>query len=108
MGISTMLRDSGNSKGLMQIQERWHTERMEDLGAEDLYNPYDNMLVGVNFLKEIQDIYLDNSGAHCVLMAYNMGASGAKKLWSNGIYSTAYTRQIIQRAQEIKQELQDH
>lgn len=99
--------DSGNSKGLMQIQERWHTERMEALGVEDLYNPYSNMRVGVNYLKEIQDKYLASSGAHCVLMVYNMGYSGANKLWAEGIYSTAYTKQILQRAQEIKQEIQD-
>ena len=99
--------DSGNSKGLMQIQERWHKERMEALGVEDLYNPYSNMRVGVNYIKEIQDRYLASSGAHCVLMVYNMGYSGAKALWADGIYSTAYTRQILQRAQEIKQELQD-
>lgn len=99
--------DGGASKGLMQIQERYHLERMEAVGASDLFNPYDNMRVGVNYLKEIQDKYLDSSGANCVLMVYNMGYSGAKKLWDQGIYSTEYTRQILQRAQEIKQELQD-
>jgi hypothetical protein len=99
--------DNGNSKGLMQIQEKWHKDRMKAVGANDLYNPYENMRVGVNFLKELQDRYLDNSGEHCVLMAYNMGASGARKLWVKGIYSTAFTRYIIQRAQEIKQEIED-
>lgn len=99
--------DNGASKGLMQIQEQYHTERMEALGVEDLYNPYSNMRVGVNYLKEIQDKYLASSGAHCVLMVYNMGASGAKKCWADGVYSTAYTKQIIRRAQEIKQELQE-
>ena len=99
--------DSGKSKGLMQIQERWHIERMEALGVEDLYNPYVNMLVGVNYLKEIQDRYLESSGEHCVLMVYNMGASGARKLWAEGKYSTAYSTQILQRAQEIRQALQD-
>lgn len=99
--------DSGASKGLMQIQEKFHLERMEALGVDDLYNPYSNMRVGVNYLKEIQDKYLASSGAHCVLMVYNMGSSGARKCWAEGIYSTAYTKQILSRAQEIKQELQD-
>lgn len=99
--------DSGASKGLMQIQEKFHLERMGALGVDDLYNPYSNMRVGVNYLKEIQDKYLASSGAHCVLMVYNMGSSGAKKCWAEGIYSTAYTKQILSRAQEIKQELQD-
>lgn len=99
--------DSGRSKGLMQIQERWHTERMEALGVEDLYNPYSNIRVGVNYLKELQDRYLESGGAHRVLMAYNMGASGARKLWEDGTYSTAYSTQILKRAQEIRQELQE-
>lgn len=98
--------DSGNSKGLMQVQERFHKDRMKAVNATDLYNPYDNMRVAVHFLKEIQDRYLASSGEHCVLMVYNMGATGANRLWAEGIYSTAYTRQILQRAQEIKQEIQ--
>ena len=101
------LGDSGRSKGLMQIQERWHSGRMNALGAYDLYNPYSNMRVGVDFLAEIQAEYLESSGAHCVLMVYNMGIVGAKKLWAQGIYSTPYSRQIMQRALEIKQELLD-
>jgi hypothetical protein len=99
--------DNGSSKGLMQIWESNHLDRMEALGVDDLYNPYSNMRVGVNFLAELNSRYLESSGAHCVLMAYNMGASGANKLWAKGIYSTTYTKQILQRAQEIKQEIQD-
>lgn len=99
--------DSGNSKGLMQIYEYYHLDRMEEVGATDLYNPYDNMRVGVNFLAEIQDKYLASSGENCVLMVYNMGATTAKKYWEQGTYSTDYTRGILQRAQEIQQELQE-
>lgn len=99
--------DNGNSKGLMQIYEKFHLERMDGLGVTDLYNPYENMKVGVDFLAEIQDRYLASSGEHCVLMVYNMGATGANRLWAEGIYSTPYTRQLLQRAQEIKQEIQD-
>lgn len=99
--------DSGRSKGLMQVQEQYHIERMDALGVEDLYNPYSNMRVGVNYLKEIQDNYLDSSGEHCVLMVYNMGYYGASELWAEDVYSTAYTEQILQRAEEIQQELQE-
>jgi hypothetical protein len=99
--------DRGRSKGLMQVQERFHLARMAELGADDLYNPYANMRVGVNYLAEIQDKYLSSSGAHCVLMVYNAGEYGAQKRWAEGIYSTDYSNQILSRAQEIKQELQD-
>ena len=103
----TALGDNGRSKGLMQIQERYHIDRMRSLDVTDLLHPYSNMRVGVDFLKEIQDTYLASGGENSVLMVYNMGASTAKKFWSNGIYSTEYSREILQRAQEIKQELQD-
>lgn len=99
--------DDGNSFGYMQIYKKWHIERMETEGVTDLSNPYGNIRVGLNFISEIQDKYLSNSGAHCVLMVYNMGESRAKQFWKEGTYSTTYTREILQRAEEIKQELQD-
>lgn len=47
--------DNGTSIGLMQVSEKWHMQRMEELGAYDLKNPYQNVLVGVNYLSEIQN-----------------------------------------------------
>ena len=99
--------DDGNSKGYMQIYEKWHCDRMEAEGVTDLYNPYENIRVGLNYLQEIQNKYLSSSGVNCVLMVYNMGESTAKKNWSNGTYSTEYSKGIVSRAQEIEQELQD-
>lgn len=89
----------------MQIYEKWHTERMEAEGVTDLFNPYQNIRVGINCLREIQAKYLASSGENCVLMVYNMGESGAKKLWAKDIYSSAYSREVIARAQELRQEL---
>lgn len=97
--------DNGNSKGYMQIYEKWHIERMEAEGVTDLFNPYQNIRVGLNCLREIQDKYLASSGENCVLMVYNMGESTAKKLWAKDIYSSAYSREVIARAQELRQEL---
>lgn len=97
--------DHGNSKGYMQIYEKWHTERMEAEGVTDLFNPYQNIRVGLSYLREIQDKYLASSGESCVLMAYNMGESTAKKLWAKDIYSSVYSREVIARAQELRQEL---
>lgn len=98
--------DGGKSVGYLQIGERWHKERMEAEGVTDFYNPYGNIRVGLNFLQEISDKYLDSSGIHCVLMVYNMGESGAKDCWKQGIYSTEYTRAILARAEEIRQEIE--
>lgn len=97
---------NGNSKGYMQIYEKWHRERMEAEGVADLYNPYGNIRVGLNYLQSLSDRYMDNSGMSCVLMAYNMGESTAKRFWDDGVYSSSYTRGILARADEIRKEIE--
>lgn len=95
--------DNGASKGYMQVQERLHKERMEAESVVDLYNPYDNIRVGLNLLQELKS--RSNEDWHYVLMSYNMGESRCKELNTEGIYSSEYSAGILQRAQEIKQEL---
>ncbi len=97
--------DSGKSIGYLQIGERWHKDRMEAENVTDLNDPYGNIRVGLSFLKELSERY-GSSGVNCVLMAYNMGESGAKKCWNNGIYSSEYSREILARAEELKQEIE--
>ena len=100
-----MLWDDGNSKGYMQIYQRWHREEIEAEGVSDLYDPEGNIRVGLDILQSLYDEY-GNSGDNCVLMVYNMGYT-AKKLWARGVYSSEYSRYITQRAKEIKQDLQE-
>lgn len=98
--------DDGGSIGLMQIKEKWHSDRMERLGVNDLTNPYHNILVGVDFLAELQ-AQLDDNELQMVdtLAAYNYGMNGAKKhLWSQGIHWYSYNERIMKRAEELKQE----
>ena len=96
--------DNGNSKGYMQVYEKWHKDRMQEEYCTDLYNPYGNIRVGTNFLREILNEYSDISKA---LMVYNMGESGAIKQWDKGVFETKYSRGIINRAQELQQELKE-
>ncbi len=73
-------------KGLCQIVERFHTERMEKLNVTDIYDPYSNILLCADFLAELKvskyggDIYF-------VLMAYNMGLNGATRHYKDGTIS---------------------
>lgn len=62
--------DSGASLGLLQIQPRWHSARMEKLGCSDLFDPYQNVIVGVDYLSELLANYGDMGAA---LTAYNRG-----------------------------------
>ena len=49
--------DGGQSKGYMQIYEKWHTDRMQKLGCTDLMNPYQNVRVGIDFLSYLLKKY---------------------------------------------------
>lgn len=84
--------DGGNSAGLMQVQQRWHGERMERLGVSDLLDPYQNTLVGIDYLAELLTRWNDT---HKALMAYNMGESKALSLWSSGIVTSQYSCSIV-------------
>lgn len=83
---------SGTSDyGLMQINEINHEWLSEEYGITDFLDPYQNVFCGITILSEHYDRFQDVDKA---LMAYNLGATGAKKLWDKGIYETSYTRKI--------------
>lgn len=90
---------NGDCMGLMQISERWHRERMERLGVTDLFDPYDNILVGVDYMAELFEKYED---AGMVLMVYN-GDSRAKDLQATGNLSE-YAEWILNRSAELERE----
>lgn len=62
--------DSGNSLGLLQVQPRWHSGRMEKLNCTNLLNPYQNVVVACDYLRELIDRYGSMDKA---LTAYNRG-----------------------------------
>lgn len=61
--------DGGNSYGYMQIQPRWHSDRMDRLGVTDLMDPESNFRVGCDFLAELQEKY----ALAYALTCYNSG-----------------------------------
>ncbi len=98
--------DSGDSVGLMQVKERWHSERMERLGVFDLFNPYQNVTVGIDYLAELHDKYDGN--IEKALIAFNAGPSGAHKhYFSKGIYSSDYSKYVLKTSEALKEGLED-
>lgn len=96
--------DDGRSIGYMQIFEEYHRDRMERLNCTDLMNPYQNILVGVDYLASLLNKYGTQQDA---LAAYNYGQAGAyRHLWSKGIYVYDYNAGIMERAKEIEEVLQ--
>ena len=86
------------SVGLMQIQERWHRGRMTRLKCHNLYSPYMNVTVGVDYLAELKVL---NSDIGFMLSAYNGGINYANEQALNG-YSNSYVQNVLKTASELK------
>ena len=86
------LGDNGNSYGLMQVQPRWHYDRMTRLNCMNLYSPYENIAVGLDFLEELLDRY--DGDVAMALTAYNQGSY--KGTVSN------YAKGVIAKAEELR------
>lgn len=95
--ISDVVGGGGAWIGLLQIAPRWHRDRMARLGVDDLFDPYSNILVGVDYMSELIDTYGDVSLA---LMLYN-GSSNAYSKWKGGQLSV-YARSVIDNADILR------
>lgn len=85
---------NGDCIGLMQVNYRLHTERMQRLGFSDLWDIRANIYTGADLLRELCEKYGDIGIA---LMAYN-GTSGAAERTT----LTPYAQGILDRSDELQ------
>lgn len=90
--------DGGDSAGLLQVQRKWHQERMDRLGCTDLLDPYQNITVAVDYIAELKEI---NPDLYWVLMAYNSGMHRATKNMEAGKYSD-YAVEVTEYAAQLE------
>lgn len=88
---------NGDCIGLMQVSESWHKGRMARLGITDLTDPYDNILVGVDYLSELFEQYED---VGAVLMKWN-GDSRLSEYLKTGELSE-YADKVLERSAELE------
>lgn len=92
-----------NDYGLMQINEVNHPYITETLGVTDFLDPYENVRAGMFILRKLFEKY---ETPEKVLMAYNIGETGAGILWKQGIFETNYSKSVLQIQQEMNAELE--
>lgn len=88
---------NGRCVGLMQVSTKWHADRAEKLGVTDFYDPYSNILLGVDYIDEV---IADCGDVGLALMIYN-GDSRAYDLYSVGELSS-YADGILTMMRELK------
>ena len=93
-----VIGDNGETFGLMQVQPKWHQERMDRLGVTDISDPYQNVLVGVDYFAEMLSY---DRGIAWALMAYNGGATYANELTDEGVISS-YVIDVFDNAGRIR------
>lgn len=76
--------DGGDSAGYMQIQRKWWSGLMDEIGTEDLNQPEDNFRTGCAILRQLLEKYGNTEDA---LTAYNSGKPG----------SSRYSRSVLER-----------
>lgn len=88
--------------GLMQINKINHEWLSKELGITDFLDPEQNVEAGLYILSTLSEKYDDPTK---VLMAYNMGETGAGKLWNQGIYTSDYAEKVLQQQEIYKAEV---
>ena len=98
--FQNIVGDNGNSIGYMQIQPRWHSDRMERLGVSDLADPYGNFLVGCDYLAEMLG---KDRGIEWALHAFNGGPSYANKM-AKAEKVSKYAESVLNYMNDLKME----
>jgi soluble lytic murein transglycosylase-like protein len=92
-------KSTSNCLGLMQICPKWHMDRADRLNINNFYDPYSNILLGVDYISDLMN-EADGDIAF-MLMLYNMPHSEARKLYERGEL-TWYAESVIKRYEELK------
>ena len=97
-------RSKTGDSGLMQINDI-NKASLYDLGYQDLFLLEDNVGAGVYMLSYLFGKY--EGDTTFVLMAYNAGEKGAREMRNAGINETEYSVEILQRAQQFTDYIDD-
>ena len=89
---------NGGCKGLMQIYEKYHLDRMKRLGVTNIFDTYGNILVGADYLAELFEKYEDPG---MVLLVYN-GDSRANDFWNGTAELSAYANKVLTRSADLE------
>ena len=87
--------------GLMQVNVKVHADRIEKYGytADDMYEPYPNLIVAADYLAELYETYGDENPI--VLSVYSGNWAAVSKYKEYGIM-TPYVEEVLARSVEYE------
>ena len=87
-----------HSVGMMQVNILWHKDRMDKLGVTDIYEPYQNIKVGIDYFVELLS-WREDTTLEWAFMAYNGGPSYADEMTAKGQLSE-YAKSVMDKLME--------
>lgn len=92
-----IMGDGGKAYGLMQIRPEWHQDRMARLNCNNLLDPYQNILVGVDLISELYRTYGDINLALTYYRHGTINGDGGYAALVNNVsnYVLGYTNEIV-------------
>lgn len=92
-GFDPKAKSVTKDHGLMQLNLSNLPALEAAFGGMDLMDPYQNIEAGIYWYAGIKG---NNHGSiEKDLMVYNLGSRGAEREWAKGIYSTKYSRDVM-------------
>lgn len=88
--------NSYGCKGLCQVSERWHKQRMKKLGVTDLLSPRDNITVAADYIAELCETYED---AYTAMAYYGGWMQRDGRISSRG---QSYLNTLFDRVAELE------
>ena len=85
----------------MQVSEKWHRDRMKELGVTDLYDPRQNMTVAADYLAELFEEYGEPG---MVLMKYNGDSTSVARYGKLGDGMSEYAEGVLQMSAQMERE----
>lgn len=85
--------------GLMQINKCNHKALRQELGVTDILDAKQNIRAGIHLLGAAIE---QTDSLNDALMVYNLGPVGAKRQWEKGITSIGYSREVLQKMNELE------
>lgn len=89
--------ENGPCKGLMQLNEPYYKDRMEQFGITDIKDPESNIHLGADYLAELFEEYKDPA---VVLGVYHGEKNAQAKALNNQLSN--YTKSILKKSEELE------
>ncbi len=89
----------GHDYGICQIRDSNHSWLRTNLGQLDFMNAEDNITAAAYVIDDIRTRY-GYTDWNQILVVYNMGPGNAESYFAGGNSSSAYSRQVLQYAEE--------